>query len=210
MFGKSSPAGRLDQTWYPKEFGDGVSIFDMNLRPGPSEWPRPDCPLRPASKCPRSVNPGVTHKYYTGKTVFPFGYGLSYSKFQYEIVSAPSRSISLAPLHDIMSKHASSNRTFVDKAMLDAQAPLAAYSVNVTNVGDFDADDAVLGFVVPPGAGKDGVPLQELFGFERIHVKKGETRTVWLYPEALVFSQVDSRGRRYVDSGSYKFRFGVR
>ena len=38
------------------------------------------------------------------------------------------------------------------------------FSVNVTNTGSVDSDDVVLGFLVPPGAGVDGVPLQELFG----------------------------------------------
>lgn len=52
-------------------------------------------------------------------------------------------------------------------------APLVNYMVNVTNSGEMDADDVVLGFLVPPNAGKDGVPLQTLFGFERVHVKAG-------------------------------------
>ena len=39
------------------------------------------------------------------------------------------------------------------------------FSVNVTNTGSVDADDVVLGFLTPPGAGEDGVPLQSLFGF---------------------------------------------
>ena len=38
-----------------------------------------------------------------------------------------------------------------------------AYSVNVTNTGTVDSDDVVLGFMVPPGAGTGGVPLQALF-----------------------------------------------
>ena len=42
----------------------------------------------------------------------------------------------------------------------------ANYWVNVTNTGPVDSDDVVLGFVVPPGAGQNGVPLQQLFGFE--------------------------------------------
>jgi pre-mRNA-splicing factor SYF2/beta-D-xylosidase 4 len=50
-----------------------------------------------------------------------------------------------------------------------------SYVVNVTNTGTIDADDVVLGFIKPPGAGTNGVPLQTLFGFERVHVKAGET-----------------------------------
>ena len=77
LFGKKAIAGRLDQTWYPKVFADELSIFDMNLRPGPSAYPRPDCAQRPASACPRAVNPGVTHRFYTKTPVFAFGFGLS-------------------------------------------------------------------------------------------------------------------------------------
>lgn len=53
--------------------------------------------------------------------------------------------------------------------------------VTVTNTGKMDADDVVLGFMVPPGAGVDGVPLQTLFGFERVHVPAGQSVSVYLY-----------------------------
>jgi hypothetical protein len=36
----------------------------------------------------------------------------------------------------------------------------AACRAQVTNTGTVDADDVVLGFLVPPNAGKDGIPLQ--------------------------------------------------
>ena len=56
LFGKTSPAGRTVQTIYPKEYADEVSIFDFNMRPGPSLFPRPDC----AGGCGSSMgtNPG--------------------------------------------------------------------------------------------------------------------------------------------------------
>jgi hypothetical protein len=45
----------------------------------------------------------------------------------------------------------------------------------------------VLGFLKPPGAGVDGVPLQQLFGFERIHLKAGaeKTRAFLPFPEGV-------------------------
>ena len=48
-----------------------------------------------------------------------------------------------------------------------ARAGLATEGkVTVTNTGKLDADDVVLGFLTPPGAGQNGVPLQTLYGFE--------------------------------------------
>merc|ERR1719512_659742 len=44
LFGQRSPAGRAIQTIYPLTYQDQISIFDFNMRPGPSSWPRPDCP----------------------------------------------------------------------------------------------------------------------------------------------------------------------
>merc|ERR1712087_252243 len=84
------------------------------------------------------------------------------------------------------------------------------HTVSVTNTGKLDADDVILGFLQAPGAGKAGVPLQILFGFERVHVKAGETVKVWLYPTAANFIQFDRQGKRKVVAGEYGVHFGVR
>ena len=52
-------------------------------------------------------------------------------------------------------------RVFVFGHRLQA-APLVAYEVNVTNTGSMDAEDAVLGMLVPPGAGTNGVALKQV------------------------------------------------
>ena len=116
------------------------------------------------------------------------------------------------------------------------------YYVNVTNTGSVDSDEVVLGFLVPPGAGTNGVPLQvmrggreggarqrchglstpytdishpcpplqELFGFERVHVPAGQTVTVYLGAQGVRFTQADGKGVRRVLRGDYTVRFGVR
>jgi len=73
IFGKYVPAGRMLQTIYPASFADEVSIFDMGMRPGPSDYPRPDC-TKPMAQCPNATNPGRTYRFYTGKAVLPFGF----------------------------------------------------------------------------------------------------------------------------------------
>jgi len=210
LFGKKVPAGRTIQTVYPASYAAGISIFDFNMRPGPSSWPRPDCPKSDWGHCKNGTNPGRTHRFYTGKAVYPFGFGLSYTSFKYEVVSEPKSSVSLAPLRrHLADAKGSIAGKFLKASDIEALGPAASYAVKVTNTGHLDADDVVLGFLTPPGAGKNGIPLQTLFGFERVHVKAGETVTVWLYPAFSDFSQSQLSGDRYALAGEYRVHFGV-
>merc|ERR1719310_1848419 len=87
------------------------------------------------------------------------------------------------------------------KTTSSAAGPAVSYSVKVSNTGKMDADDVVLGMMTPPGAGKNGIPLQTLFGFERVHVKAGESVTVNIYPEYSHFAQADADGVLRAHSG---------
>jgi beta-D-xylosidase 4 len=85
LYGRRSFAGRAVQTVYPAAYEDQISIADFNMRPGPSVFARPDCAMKNASRCPRGVNPGRTYRFYEGKAVVPFGFGLSYTSFRYAL-----------------------------------------------------------------------------------------------------------------------------
>ena len=100
-------------------------------------------------------------------------------------------------------------RTFPAAELLKASKPLVNYWVNVTNTGKMDADDVVLGFLVPPGAGENGVPLQTLFGFERVHVKAGETVSVNIYPAMTDFAHTLLDGTKAAAAGEWTVKFGV-
>jgi pre-mRNA-splicing factor SYF2/beta-D-xylosidase 4 len=219
LFGKASPAGRTIQTIYPEEYQDKISIFDFNMRPGPSTFARPDCANQNPAACPRGTNPGRTHRFYTGAPVIPFGYGLSYSSFMYKVEvgsggelvgrGTGTAVVRLDEARRLLAATARADRTFPDSNLVAAAAPLVSYTVNVTNTGSIDAADVVLGFLAPPGAGVNGVPLQTLFGFERIFLKAGETKSVYLYPALTDFMQVNAKGVRQVIAGDYRFHFGV-
>ena len=207
LFGVKSPAGRTIQTVYPASYQGEISIFDFNMRPGPSTYARPDCTKATAAECPKGTNPGRTYRFYTGTAIVPFGYGLSYSSFSYEVVGSPP-SLSLARLDALLrSAHAKTGTHFPKLA--DGAQSAAGFEVKVTNTGSVDADDAVLGFLTPPGAGQGGVPLKQLFGFERVHLKAGDSTTVWLYPSLLDFAATNAAGERHALPGQWTASFGV-
>lgn len=117
---------------------------------------------------------GRTHRFYTGLPTVPFGFGLSFTNFTYSITSvwvAPhsrtgpyTAAIAQALDLDSVSKALGpfATRPFPPQVLVERMGTIVQHEITVTNTGMVDADDVVLGFVKPPGAGKDGVPLQSL------------------------------------------------
>ena len=58
-------------------------------------------------------------------------------------------------------------------------------------------------------AGKDGVPLQTLFGFERVHVPAGQSVDVNIYPALTDFMHTALDGTKTAAAGEWKVKFGV-
>ncbi len=202
IFGKTldgravAPAARMSQMTYPANFVDQVSMFEFSLRPGTSAWPP-------------GTTPGRTYRFYTGSAVLPFGFGLSYTTWVYTPIPQPSPpTVSFAAIANAADTHAAAGVIGSIPSSLKTFA--ADFYVNVTNSGTVDSDDVVLGFITPPGAGTNGTPLQELFGFERVFVPAGQTVTVYLGAQGVFFTHVDKTGVRRATSGEYKITFGVK
>jgi beta-D-xylosidase 4 len=139
--------------------------------------------------------------------VLPYGFGLSYTTWQYLPIPGPTPP-NFAAVDSAAKAHASGG--VVGHVPAGLKAVAADFWVNVTNTGTTDSDDIVLGFLVPPGAGANGVTLQELFGFERVHVRAGETVTVYLGAQGVRFTQAGTDGVRRFVPGTYTARFGVK
>jgi pre-mRNA-splicing factor SYF2/beta-D-xylosidase 4 len=109
----------------------------------------------------------------------------------------------------LLASTAAKGNLFPTAVDLAAAAPLVSYFLNVSNTGKVDSDDVVLGFLVPPGAGENGVPLQTLFGFERVHVPAGKTVVVNLYPSLTDFTHTLLDGTKQPAAGEWTVKFGV-
>jgi beta-glucosidase len=121
-----------------------------------------------------------TYRYFTGKPLYPFGYGLSYTRFAYSGLKL-------------------SNPT------LKAGETLAV-DAEVSNAGQAAGDEVVqlyLGFPSVPGA-----PLRALRGFTRVHLQPGQSQHVRFELDPRDLSSVTEAGDRVVAPGAYTLTVG--
>jgi len=159
MFGENVPAGRTPTTWY-KSVRDLPDIEDYDI-----------------------AKNDMTYLYFKGEPLYPFGFGLSYTSFEYS--------------------SAALGKTKYNKG------ESIKVTVDVTNTGDFDADEVVQLYVVPAKSFLKR-PLKMLKGFKRVPVKRGETVNVELTVpyEDLAFWSTEYEGFT-VDAGDYVFEIGA-
>lgn len=122
-----------------------------------------------------------TYRYFKGEVRYPFGYGLSYTTFTYDKV-------------DCVSKVQTGKRIQV--------------SVTVRNTGKRDGDEVVQLYVTHPQSANIRIPLCALKGFQRIHLKAGESRqvTFTLFPEDLALTDV--KGNLIENAGEVELFMG--
>ncbi len=124
LFGDYNPAGRLPVTFY-KSVDQLPPFQDYNMK-------------------------GRTYRYFEGEPLFPFGYGLSYTKFQYD------------------------NLMVSDKINTGDSITVSA---EVQNIGKL-AGDEVVQLYVKDIKSSELVSIHSLEGFKRIHLEPGEKQTV--------------------------------
>ena len=140
------------QLWYPGEEG-GTALADVLFGDVSPSGRLPVTFYKSVEQLPPFTDyamDGRTYRFFTGEPLFPFGHGLSYTRFEYSALHIPSR--------------------------LDVGAPLQV-SVAVRNAGTRDGDEVVQLYLTHLGAGTR-VPIRSLQGLKRIHVRAGEQQTV--------------------------------
>jgi beta-glucosidase len=121
-----------------------------------------------------------TYRYFTGKPLYPFGYGLSYTKFSYSDLNVPSQAIA-------------------------AGQPVAA-DVTVTNSGQLAGDEVVQLYLKFPDV--KGAPRVALRGFQRIHLDPGASQKVHFELNPRDLGMVTDDGSPIIAQGDYTISIG--
>jgi len=186
LFGGYNPAGRLDFTVLFSNYSNQVLMTDMGMRPSTN-----------------TGNPGRTYRFFPGPVVYEFGFGLSYTTFVYTYTSMLTKVSAV----DIENKLLSADRSAIKKWYPENLADVIV--VTVKNTGTLAGNDVVLAFSVPPNPGKDGAPLKSLFGFERIFLSPGETKSVSFPVPATAISLAGKGGVFSPVIGEWTYKVGV-
>ena len=157
IFGKVSPAGRLVQTWITS-IDQLPPILDYNIRNG------------------------RTYMYDKNPPLFPFGYGLTYTNFEYSGLKTDKKTLS-------------------DNGIVNI-------SFNIRNTGNYDSDEVVQLYVSFPDS-KVERPAKALKGFARVFVKKGEAKPVTIQLKGSDLMYWDTNANKWIfEPGKIEFFAG--
>ncbi len=172
--------------WYPGDEG-GNAVADVlfgDYNPGgrlPVTFPVHESQL-PLYYNHKPTGRGDDYHNLTGKPLFPFGFGLSYTEFQYSDLRFDKQQI--------------------------GQNESTTVRVNITNTGNYDGDEVVQLYVRDLFASV-ARPLMELKGFERIHLKKGETREVSFSVTPETLKMLNEEMQWVVEPGDFRIMVGA-
>ena len=154
LSGKNNPGGRLPVTFYT-----GIDQLP----------PFGDYAMK-----------GRTYRYFEGKPLYPFGYGLSYTTFSY-------------------------SKLGLRKKTIKAGDPLAA-EVTVTNTGKLEGDAVTQLYLSFPNV--PGAPLRALRGFQRVHLQPGKSQKLRFELRDRDLSMVSEAGSPIIAEGKYSVSIG--
>ncbi len=154
LFGDVSPAGKLPIT-FPKSLEQLPPFEDYNMT-------------------------GRTYRYMTEEPLYPFGFGLSYTRFEYCSLQVTSPAVSASGFE---------------------------VEVAVKNTGAVAADEVVQ-FYISALESKLPAPLSKLVGFQRVHLQPGEAKTLKLAVTPEMLMLYDEEGVPQLEPGKFRLTVG--
>ena len=170
LFGDVNPSGKLSAT-FPRNVGQ-IPIYYSHKNTGR--------PLGDDSKWFQKFRSNYLD--VPNSPLFPFGYGLSYTTFQYSDIKLSKNSL-----------------TQTDKIMA---------SVEVKNTGNFDGEEVVQ-LYIHDKVGSITRPVKELKGFEKIMLKKGESKMVSFTISVNDLKFYDNKLNYKAEAGEFELMIGT-
>ncbi len=155
LFGVESPGGRLPVT-FPRSLDDLPAFADYGMK-------------------------GRTYRYLETEPLYPFGYGLSYSRFEYSDIAVSRESIGVGESVEV--------------------------SATLKNVGARESDEVAQLYVKDLEASV-AVPHHNLRGFQRVRLGAGEARRIRFQLSPRDLSLIDERGQRVLEPGRFRATIG--
>ncbi|MCF8243350.1 MAG: glycoside hydrolase family 3 C-terminal domain-containing protein [Melioribacteraceae bacterium] len=155
LFGDVNPSGRLPLT-FPKSVDQLPPFEDYSMK-------------------------NRTYRYMTDEPLYTFGFGLSFTKFEYS---------------DLV----------LDKTEINSSGMINC-KATITNVGDYDGEEVVQFYIKDVEASVDA-PLSSLRGIKRVSINKGESVTVEFTITPAMLYLIDNNGNKILEPGEFKIIIG--
>jgi beta-glucosidase len=175
-------ANAVLEAWYPGEEG-GASVAETLSGKNNPAGRLPVTFYTGVNQLPNFEDYGManrTYRYFNGKPLYPFGFGLSYTTFSYSDLSLPMQAVA-------------------------AGQPVGA-DVTVTNSGKTGGDEVVQVYLKFPDV--KGAPLIALRGFQRIHLEPGASRKIHFELKDRDLGMVTEAGHPIIAAGEYTISIG--
>lgn len=155
LFGNISPSGKLPLT-FPKNIEQVPAYEDYSMK-------------------------GRTYKYMTEEPLFPFGFGLSYSKTTFNAIES-------------------------SRSKMKENDQLTIHTM-VENIGNFNIEEVVQLYIKPSVENED-LPRYKLIGFQRVSLEKGAKEKIEFQVDSNQLKFINNKGESVWLKGDYEFIVG--
>jgi beta-glucosidase len=175
-------ANAVLEAWYPGEEGGAAVAETLSGKNNPAGR-LPVTFYKGVDQLPNFEDYGManrTYRYFSGKPLYRFGYGLSYTQFSYRDLNLSASTITAGQSLDV--------------------------DVTVTNTGKLAGDEVLQLYLKFPGV--KGAPLLALRGFDRVHLEQGASQKVHFHLDPRDLGMVNELGNPIVAQGDYSVSVG--